>query len=161
MVFIRCNFSLLFIKDLFSEFSLNEFLMNSYEPLVRFSNRIFRVALLFICQCSVFIICFTLLGATLLEYHKSAFPVKHFFKLFCFIIHFHVWNQNRLLSLYLFASATKDILPLYPTYVNRKLHFFYLLKLPTHELTFAHWKTLYYRQYFIDLCLRNETLKNS
>ena len=43
------QFYLLFIKDLFSEFSLNEFLMNS------FLNRIFRVALLFICQCSVFI----------------------------------------------------------------------------------------------------------
>ena len=53
--FYPLQFSLLFIKDLFSEFSLNEFLMNSYEPLVRFSNRIFRVALLFICQCSVFI----------------------------------------------------------------------------------------------------------
>ena len=77
--FYPLQFSLLFIKDLFSEFSLNEFLMNSYEPLVRFSNRIFRVALLFICQCSVFIICFTLSGATPLEYHKSAFPVKHFF----------------------------------------------------------------------------------
>ena len=122
--FYPLQFSLLFIKDLFSEFSLNEFLMNSYEPLVRFSNRIFRVALLFICQCSVFIICFTLSGATLLEYHKSVFPVKHFLKLFCFIIHFHVWNQNRLLSLYLFASATKVILPLCPTYVNRKLYLF-------------------------------------
>ena len=47
--FYPLQFSLLFIKDLFSEFSLNEFLMNS------FLNRIFRVALLFICQCSVFI----------------------------------------------------------------------------------------------------------
>ena len=82
--FYPLQFSLLFIKDLFSEFSLNEFLMNSYEPLVRFSNRIFRVALLFICQCSVFIICFTLSGATVIEYHKLAFPVKHFFKLFLF-----------------------------------------------------------------------------
>ena len=48
------QFTLLFIKDLFSEYSSKEFLLNSYEPLVRFSNRIFRVALLFICQCSVF-----------------------------------------------------------------------------------------------------------
>ena len=103
---------------MFSEFSLNEFLMNS------FLNRIFRVALLFICQCSVFIICFTLSGATLLEYHKSVFPVKHFLKLFCFIIHFHVWNQNRLLSLYLFASATKFILTFHSIIVNDKIAFF-------------------------------------
>ena len=52
------QFTLLFIKDLFSEFSLNEFLMNS------FLNRIFRVALLFICQCSMFVVLF---DTTLLE----------------------------------------------------------------------------------------------
>ena len=86
------QFYLLFIKDLFSEYSSN----GSFWTMnlkVRFLNRIFRVALLFICQCSVFIFCFTLPGTTLIEYHKLSFPVKHFFKLF----YFHIFKNKKVL----------------------------------------------------------------
>ena len=71
---------------MFSEFSLNEFLSNSYEPLVRFSNRIFRVALLFICQCSFFFFVAFLSDATLIDYHKLLYLVKNFFQLFHFLM---------------------------------------------------------------------------
>ena len=89
MVFIRCNFTLLFIKDLFSEFSLNEFLMNSYEPLVRFSNRIFRVALLFICQCSSFSFV-TLQNPTKFLYHTMTI---HFCQALIYITKLFLFNH--------------------------------------------------------------------
>ena len=83
MVFIRCNFSLLFIKDLFSEFSLNEFLMNS------FLNRIFRVALLFICQCSSFSFV-TLQNPTKFLYHTMTI---HFCQALIYITKLFLFNH--------------------------------------------------------------------
>ena len=81
---------------------------------------------------------FTLSGATLIEYHKSAFPVKHFFNFFIFIFR----KEISFLSLYRFSSATRLILPLHFEDVNKKLYLFsfiFLQQRNTHFSLFIHY----------------------
>ena len=115
MVCIRCNFTCCY-----KGFVLWIFIEG--VPLNSFLNRIFRVALLFICQCSFFFFVAFLLDATLIDYHKLLCLVKHFFNFFHFLVLRRWWSC---LPLYWFASATKLILPLRFPSVNYKFYFLF------------------------------------
>ena len=137
------QFYLLFIKDLFSEFSLNEFLMNSYEPLVRYLWFVSQIefsglhyclfvnvlCLLFILPCQAQL-CQNItsqhfLSSTFLNFFVSSFISMCEIKIVC--CRFICLPQRRRLSYHSIQHMSTG------NYI-----FFYLLKLPTHELTFAH-----------------------
>jgi len=91
---------------LFSEYSINK----------NFSFRIFRVALLFICQGSSFLIA-CLVCDSLFSLSQLSASVKHFFIFLIFLIGKDFMNR-------LFISATKIILPRHSSSVNNYFQFF-------------------------------------
>ena len=87
--------------------------------------RIFRVALLFICQGTSLLSMPVSFATAFIDYHKLSYPVKHFFYFFCITCGIKWYHPSYLYRCWLLSVlATKIILPLHILSVNSKLQFF-------------------------------------